>query len=127
MHFRPEFINRIDEFIVFQGLRLEQIKSIVLLQVGGGARGGWAGGWMRACMHASWLACWLAGSAQGRGGEQAAGTAGSVQGWACGEAAAAVSLCRQQHGHAAWAPDSSPSSFPSRPLPAGQARGEAPG
>ncbi|EFN53397.1 hypothetical protein CHLNCDRAFT_137194 [Chlorella variabilis] len=32
MHFRPEFINRIDEFIVFQGLRREQIKSIVQLQ-----------------------------------------------------------------------------------------------
>ena len=31
-HFRPEFVNRIDEFIVFQGLRREQIKSIVLLQ-----------------------------------------------------------------------------------------------
>jgi hypothetical protein len=125
MHFRPEFINRIDEFIVFQGLRLEQIKSIVLLQVGRGARG--LGGWMGACMLAGWLACWLAGSAQGRGGEQAAGTAGSVQGWVCGEAAAAVSLRRQHHGHAAWAPDSSPSSSPFRPLPEGQARGEAPG
>lgn len=34
MHFRPEFINRIDEFIIFQGLRREQIKSIVALQVG---------------------------------------------------------------------------------------------
>lgn len=32
LHFRPEFINRIDEFIVFQGLRRDQIKSIVLLQ-----------------------------------------------------------------------------------------------
>ncbi len=32
MHFRPEFINRIDEFIVFQGLRKEQIKGIVQLQ-----------------------------------------------------------------------------------------------
>ena len=32
MHFRPEFINRIDEFIVFQGLQREQIKRIVLLQ-----------------------------------------------------------------------------------------------
>ncbi|KAL4458733.1 hypothetical protein ABPG75_013598 [Micractinium tetrahymenae] len=32
MHFRPEFINRIDEFIVFQGLRREQIKNIVTLQ-----------------------------------------------------------------------------------------------
>lgn len=36
MHFRPEFVNRIDEFIVFQGLRREQIKNIVTLQVGGG-------------------------------------------------------------------------------------------
>jgi len=32
MHFRPEFINRIDEFIIFQGLRKEQIKNIVRLQ-----------------------------------------------------------------------------------------------
>jgi ATP-dependent Clp protease ATP-binding subunit ClpB len=32
MHFRPEFINRIDEFIIFQGLKREQIKRIVLLQ-----------------------------------------------------------------------------------------------
>eukprot|EP00798_Chlamydomonas_sp_ICE-L_P013397 gene13397-19248_t len=31
-HFRPEFINRIDEFIVFDPLRLDQIKSIVKLQ-----------------------------------------------------------------------------------------------
>lgn len=31
-HFRPEFINRIDEFIVFQGLQKEQIQSIVRLQ-----------------------------------------------------------------------------------------------
>ena len=32
-HFRPEFINRIDEFIIFQGLTKDQIKSIVRLQV----------------------------------------------------------------------------------------------
>jgi ATP-dependent Clp protease ATP-binding subunit ClpB len=32
LHFRPEFINRIDEFIVFQGLRRDQIKDIVRLQ-----------------------------------------------------------------------------------------------
>lgn len=32
MNFRPEFINRIDEFIIFQGLRKDQIKSIVRLQ-----------------------------------------------------------------------------------------------
>ena len=32
MHFRPEFINRIDEFIIFSGLQKEQIKSIVRLQ-----------------------------------------------------------------------------------------------
>jgi ATP-dependent Clp protease ATP-binding subunit ClpB len=31
-HFRPEFINRIDEFIIFQGLQKNQIKSIVRLQ-----------------------------------------------------------------------------------------------
>ena len=30
--FRPEFINRIDEFIIFQGLMKEQIKNIVRLQ-----------------------------------------------------------------------------------------------
>jgi ATP-dependent Clp protease ATP-binding subunit ClpB len=32
VHFRPEFINRIDEFIIFQGLKKDQIKSIVELQ-----------------------------------------------------------------------------------------------
>jgi len=31
-HFRPEFINRIDEFIVFQGLQKNQIQAIVRLQ-----------------------------------------------------------------------------------------------
>ena len=30
--FRPEFINRVDEFVVFEGLRLEQIRQIVRLQ-----------------------------------------------------------------------------------------------
>ena len=40
-HFRPEFINRIDDFIIFDMLRLEQIKAIVRLQVrGGGGAGG---------------------------------------------------------------------------------------
>lgn len=33
-HFRPEFINRIDEFIMFDPLEQEQIKAIVRLQVG---------------------------------------------------------------------------------------------
>jgi len=33
MHFRPEFINRVDEFIIFQGLQKSQIRSIVDLQV----------------------------------------------------------------------------------------------
>jgi ATP-dependent Clp protease ATP-binding subunit ClpB len=32
-HFRPEFINRIDEFISFDPLEQEQIKAIVRLQV----------------------------------------------------------------------------------------------
>ena len=32
-HFRPEFINRIDEFIIFDPLKLQQIRSIVMLQV----------------------------------------------------------------------------------------------
>jgi ATP-dependent Clp protease ATP-binding subunit ClpB len=31
-HFRPEFINRIDEFIIFDPLEQDQIKSIVRLQ-----------------------------------------------------------------------------------------------
>lgn len=42
-HFRPEFVNRIDEFVVFDPLRMDQIKGIVKLQVrgwGGGVRGG---------------------------------------------------------------------------------------
>jgi ATP-dependent Clp protease ATP-binding subunit ClpA len=37
-HFRPEFINRIDEFIMFDPLEQEQIKSIVRLQVGAAGR-----------------------------------------------------------------------------------------
>jgi ATP-dependent Clp protease ATP-binding subunit ClpB len=32
-HFRPEFVNRVDEFVVFQPLQLSQIKQIVRLQV----------------------------------------------------------------------------------------------
>lgn len=31
--FRPEFVNRVDEFIVFNGLDATQIRSIVALQV----------------------------------------------------------------------------------------------
>lgn len=36
-HFRPEFINRVDEYIVFQQLAREQIEAIVRLQVRRGA------------------------------------------------------------------------------------------
>jgi ATP-dependent Clp protease ATP-binding subunit ClpB len=32
-HFRPEFINRIDEFILFDPLEQDQIREIVRLQV----------------------------------------------------------------------------------------------
>lgn len=32
-HFRPEFINRIDDFIIFEPLQLSQIRTIVQLQV----------------------------------------------------------------------------------------------
>lgn len=32
-HFQPEFVNRIDEFIIFEPLIAEQIKTIVKLQV----------------------------------------------------------------------------------------------
>jgi len=32
-HFRPEFINRIDELVVFHGLGEEQIKSIARIQL----------------------------------------------------------------------------------------------
>ena len=32
-HFRPEFINRLDEVIVFRSLAREQIKEIVKLQI----------------------------------------------------------------------------------------------
>ena len=31
-NFRPEFVNRIDEYIVFEGLKREQIKLIVRIQ-----------------------------------------------------------------------------------------------
>ena len=45
-HFRPEFVNRIDEFVVFDPLRMDQIKGIVKLQVGGAALRA-----ERACAH----------------------------------------------------------------------------
>lgn len=32
-HFKPEFLNRIDEFIIFHGLGIEEIKAIVDIQV----------------------------------------------------------------------------------------------
>jgi ATP-dependent Clp protease ATP-binding subunit ClpB len=32
-HFKPEFLNRIDEFIIFHGLGIEQIKAIVDIQI----------------------------------------------------------------------------------------------
>lgn len=32
-HFRPEFVNRIDEYIIFHALQLAQIETIVRLQV----------------------------------------------------------------------------------------------
>ena len=32
-HFRPEFLNRVDDIILFKPLRLEEIKSIVRLQI----------------------------------------------------------------------------------------------
>ena len=31
-NFRPEFVNRIDEYIVFQGLKRDEIRQIVKLQ-----------------------------------------------------------------------------------------------
>ena len=31
-HFRPEFVNRIDDFIVFQGLKRSEIEKIARLQ-----------------------------------------------------------------------------------------------
>jgi ATP-dependent Clp protease ATP-binding subunit ClpA len=34
-HFRPEFINRVDEFIIFEPLRRDQILAIVALRVRG--------------------------------------------------------------------------------------------
>jgi ATP-dependent Clp protease ATP-binding subunit ClpB len=34
-HFRPEFINRIDEIVFFHGLGLEHMKSIIDIQVQG--------------------------------------------------------------------------------------------
>ena len=32
-HFKPEFLNRVDELVIFHGLGLEQIKAIVEIQV----------------------------------------------------------------------------------------------
>jgi ATP-dependent Clp protease ATP-binding subunit ClpB len=34
MHFRPEFINRIDEVVVFHPLEREQIRAIAKIQIG---------------------------------------------------------------------------------------------
>ena len=31
-HFRPEFVNRVDDFVVFEALKLNEIKQIVRLQ-----------------------------------------------------------------------------------------------
>ena len=31
-HFRPEFVNRVDDFVVFEALKLNEIKQIVPLQ-----------------------------------------------------------------------------------------------
>lgn len=31
-HFRPEFVNRVDDFIIFEPLQLSQIQAIVRLQ-----------------------------------------------------------------------------------------------
>ena len=33
MHFRPEFLNRVDEIILFQSLSVDQIKAIVDIQL----------------------------------------------------------------------------------------------
>jgi ATP-dependent Clp protease ATP-binding subunit ClpB len=33
-HFKPEFLNRVDELIIFHGLGIEQIKAIVEIQLG---------------------------------------------------------------------------------------------
>ncbi len=32
-HFRPEFVNRVDEIVVFHGLDLAQVRQIVILQI----------------------------------------------------------------------------------------------
>ena len=32
-HFRPEFLNRVDEIVIFHALQLEQLKSIVEIQL----------------------------------------------------------------------------------------------
>jgi ATP-dependent Clp protease ATP-binding subunit ClpB len=34
MHFRPEFLNRVDEIVIFEGLRREHIRDIVDIQIG---------------------------------------------------------------------------------------------
>jgi hypothetical protein len=47
LHFRPEFINRVDDFITFDPLRPEQIRQIVLLRAlkfADRLAGGWVGG-----------------------------------------------------------------------------------
>ena len=32
VHFRPEFVNRVDEFVVFDALKRDEIRQIVRLQ-----------------------------------------------------------------------------------------------
>jgi len=42
-NFRPEFVNRVDDFVVFEALRKDEIKHIVRIQVpasGGPERSG---------------------------------------------------------------------------------------
>jgi len=48
-NFRPEFINRVDEFIIFDPLAQDQIKEIVRIQVGTCVRS-WK--WVCACVPA---------------------------------------------------------------------------
>jgi hypothetical protein len=85
-HFRPEFINRIDEFIMFDPLEQEQIKSIVRLQVRvcvcARARA-------RVCVCVGGGCCWRALCARGCVVWACASLGGWVGGWCAGLLASA--------------------------------------
>ncbi len=48
-NFRPEFVNRVDEFVVFEALKKDEIKHIVRLQVQLSQQAAWCV-WLEGCV-----------------------------------------------------------------------------